>query len=337
MAGRMLQLLAALAMLGAAALCGAESVGVSGRAMGTTWAARYIPARSTPDPNVLTQRIAARLEILENQFSTYRPDSEISRFNASSGTDWFPVSPEVKQMAATAREISVLTDGAFDITVEPLVRLWGFGPAGRRGGLPSAGEIGVAQARVGWQQLEINPAQPALRRTRGGVTVDFSSIAKGFAADALSALLVEMAVPNHLVQVGGDIRTRGGGGAGQGWPAGIETPADDVRPIARVVVLSGQALSTSGDYRNVVIERGRRYGHIIDPRTGAPATSELAAVSVVADSCARSSALATALFVLGPERGFALAEEQRIAGLFFIRRGRGFEQRATSAFAGFPR
>jgi thiamine biosynthesis lipoprotein len=165
--------------------------------------------------------------------------------------------------------------------------------------------------------------------------VDFSSIAKGFSADVLSELLAELGLPNHLVQIGGDIKTRGAPAGSTSWPTAIEQPDPDAPGIATVVTLNGHALSTSGDYRNFFQVGRRRYGHIIDPRTGEPVSNSLVAVSVVHASGARSSALATALFVLGADDGFRLAEKEGLACLFFGRSESGVVQRATAAFERF--
>ena len=307
-------------------------VALSGRAMGTGWSVKFIQPTPALDLDAVARRVAERLEALEQQFSTYRPDSELSRFNARVGTDWFAVAPEVAHVAAESRRVSELTGGAFDVTVDPLVRLWGFGPQRHTGALPAETDIVRARARVGWRQLEACLDPPALRKTQPGIAADFSSMAKGFAADAVGDVLASLGAPNHLVQVGGDVKTSGGGEAGAGWRTGIERPLDDARAIADVVVLSGQALSTSGDYRNFFTAEGRRYGHIIDPRTGRPAASALASVSVVHASGATASALATGLFVLGPEEGFRLALAHRLACLFLIRDGAGFTRRATPEF-----
>jgi FAD:protein FMN transferase len=325
---------------GAASIAaGAEPIALAGRAMGTTWSVKFVQPAQPLDPALLERRVAARFEELEQQFSTFRPGSEISRFNATATREgeWFPVSREVTEVARLARELSAATDGAFDVTVDPLVRLWGFGPT-RTAGVPEPGEIAAARASVGWRALEERASPPALRRTKPGMTVDFSSIAKGFAADEVSAQLVALGVANHLAQVGGDVKTRGAGPDGTGWPVGIESPQEDTRTIAAVIGLVSRALSTSGDYRNYFIEGDRRYGHIIDPRTGEPVAGDLAAVSVVAENCARSSGWATALFVLGAGEGLALAKREGLACVFFVRDGRGgFARRATVEFEQFLR
>jgi thiamine biosynthesis lipoprotein len=276
--------------------------------------------------------VAVRLEELEQQFSTYRESSELSRFNANRGTAWIPVSAELARVAEESRAVSELTGGAYDPTVGPLVRLWGFGAQRRAGALPMEAEISVARERVGWRNLEARAETPALRKVHAEVSADFSSMAKGFASDEIGRLLVAEGVGNFFVQIAGDVKCGGHAGDGGPWRVGIEEPRDDGRALACAVALADQAVSTSGDYRNFFLSDGRRYSHIIDPRTGQPAATGLASVSVVHASCARSSALATALFVLGPEAGFALAARERLACLFILRDGARFIQRSTPEF-----
>ena len=312
----------------------AEPVAIAGRAMGTTWTVKFLPPENRLRTIELEQRIVDRLEQLERIFSTYRPSSELSKFNATGGTGWVGVSPELAAVAGQARRISERTRGAFDVTVDPLIRMWGFGPEGRRSTLPTPQEIAATRLRVDWRQLEARTDPPAIRRARAGVTADFSSIAKGYSADAVGRLLTDLGAFNHFVQIGGDIKTGGTGPAGNGWRTGVETPAYARRTVARVVMLSGQALSTSGDYQNFIADRDKRFGHIINPLTGRPAGSELASVSVIDSSCSTSSALATALFVLGPDDGWEVAAKEKLACLFFLRaaKGPGFVQRPTPEF-----
>ena len=308
-----------------------ESVVVAGKAMGTTWTVKWVQPVPAPAPAEVARRIADRLEVLEQQFSTYRPASELSRFNASVTTDWVDVPPELAAVAAQSRALSALTDGAFDATVWPLVQGWGFGAQRRSGTLPTAAEIARARARVEWRALEVRPAPPALRRTRPGVTADFSALAKGFSADAVSALLAGLGATNHLVLIAGDVRSAGAGPDGLGWRVAIEHA---VSGVARVVTLTGEALGTSGDYRNFFEHDGRRYGHIIDPRSGEPVRGELAAVSVVAETAAAASSRATALFVLGADAGLRFASEHRWAALFQVRQGDAITVQTTPAFNG---
>jgi len=308
-------------------LLAAEPVVLSGRAMGTTWTVKFIQPVSPLNPVTLHARISEKLEQLEQQFSTYRPTSELSRFNATPRTEWVTVSPEIARVAAAAQAFSQRTEGAFDVTVAPLVQLWGFGTQ-RRASPPPAQEISTARARVDWRRLEVRSGPPALRKTSPDLAVDFSSMAKGFAVDEIGERLRALGVDECWVQIGGDIKTVGTRGwrAGIAWPGapGTQSPA-----TVQVLELVGRALSTSGNANNFFQYEGRRYGHIIDPRTGEPVHSELAAVSAVDTTCATSSALATTLFVLGAEHGFTFAVRERIAALFIVRAGEGFVLKPT--------
>ncbi len=310
----------------------AEPVALTGRALGTTWTVKFLQPAPPLNPATLTARISATLERLEQQFSTYRPNSELSRFNTARTTDWITVSPELARVATDCRALSVLTGGAFDATIFPLVDLWGFGPQRRSGPPPSATEISAARSRTDFRRLESRASPPALRKTSANLAADFSSMAKGFAADTIAAQLSALGSTDHYVQIGGDIATAGP----RPWRVAIEQPAGSA-PLAHVFDLAGQSLSTSGDAHNSFTHAGRRYGHILDPRTGEPVASPLASVSVVAPTCAQSSARATALFVLGPDAGFALAVRERWSALFLIREGPSFTAHPTPEFTRLAR
>ncbi len=322
-----LRVCAAVVLFAATRAFAAEPVALTGRALGTTWTVKFLQPAPPLNPATLTARISATLERLEQQFSTYRPNSELSRFNTARTTDWITVSPELVRVATDSRALSVLTGGAFDATIFPLVDLWGFGPQRRSGPPPSAAEISAARARTGYRRLESRASPPALRKTSADLAADFSSMAKGFAADTIAAQLSALGSTDHYVQIGGDIATVGP----RPWRVAIEQPAGSA-PLAHIFDLAGQSLSTSGDAHNSFTHAGRRYGHILDPRTGEPVASLLASVSVVAPTCAQSSARATALFVLGPDAGFALAVRERWSALFLIREGPSFTARPTPEF-----
>jgi thiamine biosynthesis lipoprotein len=323
-----LRVCAAVVLFAATRAFAAEPVALTGRALGTTWTVKFLQPAPPLNPATLTARISATLERLEQQFSTYRPNSELSRFNTARTTDWITVSPELVRVATDSRALSVLTGGAFDATIFPLVDLWGFGPQRRSGPPPSAAEISAARARTGYRRLESRASPPALRKTSADLAADFSSMAKGFAADTIAAQLSALGSTDHYVQIGGDIATVGP----RPWRVAIEQPAASSAPLAQAFHLAGQSLSTSGDAHNSFTHAGRRYGHILDPRTGEPVASLLASVSVVAPTCAQSSARATALFVLGPDAGFALAVRERWSALFLIREGPSFTARPTPEF-----
>jgi thiamine biosynthesis lipoprotein len=310
---------------------------LQGATMGTSYSVQIVAPAAELDRAALAERIEARLTEINALMSTYQPDSELSRFNAQDATAWFRVSPQVVAVLQSAQQISRASGGAFDVTVGPLVNLWGFGPNVSAEALPSPAAIAGERARVGWQRLQLRTQPPALRKTHADLAVDLSAIAKGYAVDQVAELLETAGLTDYLVEIGGELRGRGRNGRGQPWQIAIERPETDKRAIFRVVALRDLAMATSGDYRNFFEVAGRRYSHTIDPTTGRPVGHRLASVTVLAESAMRADAWATALLVLGPEQGMALADEQGLAALFIEQiggdTGDAFQARASAAFA----
>jgi thiamine biosynthesis lipoprotein len=263
--------------------------------------------------------------------STYDEASEVSRFNASRTTDWIEMSAETVAVVDEALRISALTRGAFDITVGPLVNLWGFGPAGRSPSPPSEEAIASALGRVGYGWLRTRQAPPALRKARADVEVDLSAIAPGYAADLVAEHLQAAQVPSFLVDVGGEMRAEGRSPDGTAWRIGVETPVAGRRRVQRVLLLADRAVATSGGYRSFFEAGGRRFSHTIDPRTGRPVSHNLVSVSVVDATAMRADALATGLAVLGPEEGPALAQREDLAVLFVLQDGDDLREQPTPA------
>jgi len=231
-----------------------------------------------------------------------------------------------------ALDVSRTTDGALDVTVGPLVNLWSFGPESREPAVPSPAAIAERLAAVGWSRLEVRLDPPALRKRSGELEVDLSAIAKGHGVDVLAGLLEARGCLDYLVEIGGEVRVRGHRADGAPWTIGIEAPDTGARRVAEVLTPGDAAVATSGDYRNFFEAGGKRYSHTIDPRTGRPIEHGPAAVTVVADTCTLADAMATALMVLGPEAGRALAVREGLATLFFVRRNGGLERLTTPAF-----
>ncbi len=275
-----------------------------------------------------------RLTSLDAMMSTYDSGSEVSRFNASTSSDWFQVSPDTATVFLRAREISEVTGGAFDVTVGPLVDAWGFGPAGPSPTPPSDAVIERLLATVDFMLIDVDETVPALRKASADVRSDLSAVAKGYAVDRVADLLDAEGHDAYLVEIGGELRTRGHRADGQPWRVGIERPGDGPASLQRVIALSDAALATSGDYRNYIEHDGVRLSHTIDPRTGRPVTHALASVSVIDALCVRADALATALEVLGPDEAYALASERGWAALLIIRDDAGqYRERSTPAFS----
>ena len=305
-----------------------------GETMGTMYEVTVVESPVAPDAGEhLGQLIDDQLSGIDSAMSTYDPESELSRFNRSLSTEWFPVSGDTFRVFQHAREISELSGGAFDVTVGSLVEAWGFGPSGQADAIPSDDEIERLLGSVGYQRIELDETIPAIRKTSPAVSTDLSAIAKGYAVDRVAELLDREGHESYLVEIGGEVRARGRHPDGRPWRVGIERPGDGPTVVRQIVTLTDAALATSGDYRNYFQRDGVRFSHTIDPRTGRPVTHGLASVSVIDPLCVRADAVATALEVLGPEDGYALAVERDWAVLLMIRQADGdFHEQMSPAF-----
>ncbi|MBN1588808.1 MAG: FAD:protein FMN transferase [Pirellulales bacterium] len=313
----------------------------SGQTMGTTYTVKVVPSTllASPVERVEMRRaVEGALSAVDDTMSTYRDDSELSRFNASDSTEWFDVSCDTAEVIDEALRVGRLSDGALDVTIEPLVRLWNFGAgATPTDKVPSDKRIAQCKKSVGLEHLSVRLDPPALKKDRPDVHVDLSSIAKGFAVDRVAERLDRLGFENYMVEVGGEVRARGHNSLGQPWQIAVERPTDGPKQVHRVIALADRAMATSGDYRNYFEQDGRRYSHLIDPRSGKPITHRLASVTVLADRCMTADAWATALAVLGPEAGMARAEREGIAAAFLIRENHGFVERCSPAFPSVPK
>lgn len=309
-----------------------DPVVLAGATMGTTYTVKLYDTGANVDRAALRSRIDALLERINEQMSTWLPDSELSRFNASRAPGWFPVSAETAYVVEAAAAISTLSNGAFDVTVGPVVNLWGFGPQGGDPRIPSEEEIAKAMQAVGYRQLDARISPPALRKRRADLYVDLSAIAKGFAVDELARLLGDQGIQSYLVEIGGELRARGAKPGGKPWRVAIEQPLTDARTVQGIVVLRDSAIATSGDYRNFVENDGKTYSHTINPRSGRPIDHGLASVSVITASAMRADALATAIMVMGPQEGYALAVREALAAQLIIRSEDGVRVLATPQF-----
>lgn len=322
-----------IAVACAAALAGCqfsdplESFG--GPTMGSTYSVKYVRADGVADVETLQAGVEGILAEVDQQMSTYRDDSLIERFNRAPAGTCMAMPGAVLELVRLGEGLSLQSGGAFDLTIEPLLNLWGFGPKSRGEQVPSAEAIAEARQRVGHQHLRIDGEQLC---KDAKVQVDFNSVAAGHAVDRIAAWLEQQGVASYLVEATGELKARGRKPDGSAWRIAIEEPRDDQRVAQKVLQLDGYGVSTSGDYRNYFEENGRRYSHTLDPRTGAPIAHRLAAVTVVHRQALLADGLSTLLMVLGPEEGEAWAERQGIAAFFVTREGDGFVSHATKAF-----
>ena len=329
-------------LLGAAmalfAACGRDPgpLQLAGSTMGTTYSVGIAQLPDGTSRAAVENAIADVLRQADAHLSGWNEQSELVRFNARVGTDWQPVSPLLLESVAQAQSVSAATGGAFDITVGPLVRAWGFGAGARREPSAPAPEEQTQLLRsVGYQKLELRASPPALRKGVPSLEIDLDGIAPGWAVDRIAARLEALGIHDYIVELGGEVRARGLNPAGRPWRVAIETPRAGERQAYAVIELDGVGVSTSGDYRDYREVEGRRISHTIDPRTGAPVAHGLASVTVVHESVAEADAWATALMVLGPEEGMALATRERLGALFIRRdvREGSFVESATPEFA----
>jgi len=314
---------------------------LAGQTMGTTYSIKFCCAEQQGNGESFQQSLQADvdrlLDKINQQMSTYLPDSELSRFNATESDAWFPVSPETAFVVQQALHFHKLTKGASDVTVGPLVRLWNFGPQletskNSSEEEPTAPAIQAALDRTGCQHLHARLDPPALRKTKVALEVDLSSIAKGYAVDAVAQWLLKQNITDFMVEIGGEVRTAGRRADGRAWRIGIENPTPGQRKVLRIVSLENLALATSGDYRIFRRAGDKTYCHIIDPRSGRPLPYRGVAVTVLAETCLEADALATALLVMGLEKGYPWCEANNVAALFLSRTDNGTTQRTTPEF-----
>ena len=295
--------------------------------MGTSWS---VKAATTMTDGPLLQIVENALALIIAQMSQWEPNSDISRFNRACSGTWHALPDEFFSVLRCALDFARKTDGAYDPTTGALSELWGFGASGRRDDVPDQIDIDWARGHCGWRGIRLDRDRQAALQP-GGMQLDLSSIAKGFAVDLVSETLSKRGVTDHLVEIGGELRGSGVKPDGSPWWVALEGgdgAADDT-----IVALHALSVATSGDVRRHIKVGDRRLSHTLDPRTGWPVSDHLTAVTVFDRSCMKADALATVLTVLGPEKGFDFATARDIAARFIIREPAGLRERMTPSFA----
>lgn len=305
---------------------------LSGRTMGTTFNIVLVSPPAAVNLSDLESEIYEELEAIERAMSTYMETSELSKFNRYPGSDWFRVSAELCFVVDAAIEISRVSGGAFDVTVGPIVNIWGFGPDAREHPLPNRQEISRLLLVTGPDRIDADCHIPAIRKTHESVYVDLSAIAKGYGVDRVADLAASQGISDYLVEIGGEIRLAGHNQAGTDWSIAIESPVPGSRIVHTILALTDTAIASSGSYRNFVEHEGKIYAHTIDPRSGFPVEHNGAAVSVIAKTAMMADAMATAILVLGPDEGLSLAEREGIATMFLIRSNGKISEKRSSTF-----
>lgn len=339
----MLWILAVAASLALAGCAGQprprSEILVSGQTMGSAWTVKL--AGSLPAPaDELRAGAQARFDAVDLALSTYRADSALSRFNEDDRGEWVSIDPELGAVLAFALSLAQKSGGSYDVTVGPLVNLWGFGPDPATRQVPGRTAIDAARARVGWRGVEVDLANQRARK-RPGIRVDLSSLGKGRGVDRVAEYLDSRGVSNYLIDLSGKLRARGRNAHGAPWRVAVERPAADVSSAApaiapTIIELHDESVATAGDYRRFFESGGRHYSHIIDPRTGYPVAHGTVSATAIAPDCMTADALATVMMVMAPTDALLLANRTHLRALLIGHTGGSYEVQRSAAWSSRP-
>ncbi|WP_422054583.1 FAD:protein FMN transferase [Shimia sp.] len=315
---------------------GAADLLLSGHTMGTTYTIVAVEPRTGLNKQTLEAEIGAVLADVDQKMSNWNTASEISQINALPANTPHPLSEDMLTLMQAANDVHKASDGQFDLTLGPLIDLWGFGAQKPTGRIPSDNDVTAAMQSVGQTDTVLLDGS-TLTKSHDGTQMYLSAIGKGFGVDRLGDTLRALGVTDFMVEIGGDIITSGQNAEGNPWQIAIETPDALQRSFLKVLGVSDLGMATSGDYRNYFEHDGTRYSHIIDAQTGRPVTHPTASVTVLTQNAMLADAWATALLVLGKDRGMEIAERQNLAALFIDREVTSgkmhFKTYATDQFA----
>ncbi len=311
-------------------------IDIEGKTMGTFYSVK-VSGDVAVNKQQLQQQIDAVLERANDDISTYRNDSVLSRFNQTQSTEPQPIPRGMADIILMALRIGRDTQGAMNITVGPLVNLWGFGPDKRVVKVPSQQQIEAAQKNIGLQHLKLlsDSRGEWLQKDLPGMYVDLSTLGEGYGVDQLVQLMARNGITHYLVSVGGAVSSRGVNGQGKPWRVAIQKPTDRENAVQALVDLQGYGISTAGSYRNYFEQDGQRYSHVIDPTTGRPITHRLVSATVIAPTALEADGWDTGLMVLGTEKALKLAEEKGLAVYLISKTDDGFSAVMTPQFKAF--
>ncbi len=310
-----------------------QEVLLQGKTMGTTYNIKVVIDGETVVNNQmddLQTGIDVLLKQLNQEMSTYITTSELSSFNKSRSLEPTEISIGLQRVVKEALRLGELSGGKLDVTVGPLVNLWGFGPQYRPETIPSDEQLLAAHARVGLNKLML--AGNKLSKTSADVYVDLSTIAKGYGVDLVAEYIEQQGINNYLVEIGGEMRLKGFKHTGELWHVAIERPVDIERSVQQIIIPKDNAVATSGDYRIYYEVDGQRFSHIIDPDTGKPIDHKLVSVTVIHPSSMTADGLSTAMMVMGEDKALAFAEKNGLAAYIISKNEKGFVEQSTKKF-----
>jgi len=300
----------------------------SGYAQGTTYHISYWTSQST-DAQAVKKTVDEEFARLDKLLSNYRPDSSIEQFNAVHNTEIQAVSEEIVGLVEQARIVSEASHGCYDLTVKPLFELWGF--KGDKLTPPNTATLQATLTQVGFNRLEVIDAGH-LRKQTSSLSVDLSSIAQGYSVKRVAELLEQQGITDYLVEIGGELQTRGKKPDGEPWRVALEKPVSEQRTMQKVLTINRVepfAIMTSGTYRHYFDVDGKRYSHILDAKTGIPVTHSTVSVTVIHEDPTQADAWSTALLCMGREAGIEAANKASIAALFIEQEGEAFNEYAS--------
>lgn len=302
---------------------------IYGSTMGSTYSVKWVAAAGTPKPEAIKGWLDDYLDTFENQASTWRPESALSRFNAAPAGTCQDMPRAILDVIGLSEQLREQTGGSFDVTLDPLLKLWGFHGDTDRQQVPDDAQVAEAVARTGHDHLHIRGDQLCKDRA---LELDIGGVAAGYIVDEVVEHFETIGIQSYMVEITGELKADGRKPGDVPWRIALEEPRDDSRVAQLILPLRGYGVSTSGDYRNYFEEDGHRYSHTFDPVIGKPVRHELAAVTVLHRSTAMADGLSTALLVKGEQSGWAYALEHDLPAMFLIREGDGFVSRSTPQF-----
>ncbi len=305
---------------------------IEGKTMGTHYTIKVLLPKNSDLISTLPKQIKSTLEKVNKALSNWDKESELSIFNSSTSTDWQTISPYFYEVMQEADTINQQSNGMFDVTLSPLINLWGFGP-GEYAINPSSEVIETALQQIGQSTLIKLKSEPrSIKKKQANLSINLSAIAKGYGIDQIALLLNKQNIKNYIVEIGGDLITQGNNINGQDWRVGIEKPNDIGKTVQSVITLHNMAIATSGDYRNFYMKDGKRISHIINPISGYPVSHNLASVTVIAKTAMRADGLATAFLVMGKNKGMKLADQLNISAYFITRQDKNYQTSSSKLF-----
>lgn len=313
-----------------------KQVHLQGITMGTVgYNVKYIEMpiegdKQLPARTAVHQGIEDILLKLNQDMSNWIADSELSKFNAHNSIEPVEISEGLRRVIAESIRLGELSNGKLDVTIGPLINLWGFGPESKPEQVPTDEAIFQAKSRSGISNLILNGNM--LSKRNPDLYVDLSTIAKGYAVDLVAEYLDSIGAHNYLVEIGGELRAKGFKQTGELWSVAIERPVSTERAVHQIIIPKDNAIATSGDYRKYFEENGQRFSHLIDPHTGKPIDHKLVSVTVIHPSSMTADGLSTAMIIMGPEKAFQFAQEQKIAAYLISKTENGFVEQSTVNF-----